>query len=50
MKPLIYVAVGVLLAIVALAILWWVLASTPDDRAVQQSTPAPDRYLQVGFQ
>ncbi|MEV0149724.1 MULTISPECIES: hypothetical protein [unclassified Nonomuraea] len=49
MKPLIYVLVGVLLGLTALAILFWVLASARDDRVVQQGTPAPEQYRQVGF-
>lgn len=48
MKPLMYVAMGVLLALAALAILFWVLASGRGDGVVQQA-PAPDRYLQADF-
>ncbi|GGO63079.1 hypothetical protein [Nonomuraea cavernae] len=48
MRPLIYVLVGVLLGLTALAILFWVLASAQDDHIVEHDTPGPDRYLPVG--
>ncbi|MEV0617611.1 hypothetical protein AB0I81_30120 [Nonomuraea sp. NPDC050404] len=44
--PLIFVVIGVLLGITAVAILIWIL-DADNDRAVQQTTPAPSGYLQA---
>ncbi|GAA1768346.1 hypothetical protein [Nonomuraea bangladeshensis] len=46
MRPLIYVVLGMMLGLAAFALLVWILTAE-DNRAVQQSTPAPPGYLQV---
>ncbi len=46
MKPLVFVAIGVLLALAAFAILAWVLGQADDDRVTQRDTP-PSGYLQA---
>lgn len=45
MRPLVFVAVGVLLALAALAILIWVLHLGEDERPVQSATPPPAYVL-----